>query len=130
MSQSEEPKIIVDEDFKAKVEREKEELLKQTAAQSDESESSSPDEPPPASFTTLVSMLSTQALVSMGQLAIPGEEPSVRLDLAKYYIDLLDMLEEKTRRNLLGFEADLLKQSVHQLRLVFIEVNKTAPKAS
>ena len=130
MSQSEEPKIIVDEDFKAKVEREKEELLKQSADPSDQSESSSPDAPPPASFTTLVSMLSTQALVSMGQLAIPGEEPAVRLDLAKYYIDLLDMLEEKTRRNLLGFEADMLKQSLHQLRLVFVEVNKTASKTS
>ena len=75
-------------------------------------------------------MLATQALVAMGQLAIPGESPTVRLKFAKYYIDLLDVIEDKTRRNLMGHEADLLKSSLHQLRMVYVEVSKPSSDPS
>jgi Domain of unknown function (DUF1844) len=102
----------------------------QVRESSEDATSQRPEAPPPASISTLFSMLTTQALVAMGQLAIPGEEPSLRLDYAKYYIDLLDVLEEKTRRNLLGHEADLLKSSLFQLRMLYVESTKPTSKSS
>lgn len=159
MSESEEkPKLIIDEDWKTQVEREKETLRKQnsetgqgepearadeasptveaeTAGESDEvSARGAGDEvsmddsdlppPPPASFPFLVSMLGTQALAAMGQLVSGAEAPTVRLDYAKHYIDLLGLLEEKTKGNLSAQEYDLLADWLHQLRMAYVEVAK------
>ena len=87
------PKIIVDDDWKEQVQREKEQL---------QQESTEPPKPesemPPASFAMLVSSLSTQALVALGYLPDPGTgQPMVNRDLAKHLIDTLGILEEKTQ---------------------------------
>ncbi|MEZ6066066.1 MAG: DUF1844 domain-containing protein [Planctomycetaceae bacterium] len=80
---------------------------------------------PPANFTTLISMLSTQAMVSLGMFPEPGSDtPVQRLPLAKHFIDLLGVIEEKTRRNLTGHEANLLEGTLHELRMVFVEMSK------
>lgn len=145
---AEEPKLIIDEDWKSQVEREREQLRKAQEAGSSATESEveqpsavkSPrgnragsEEPheehelppaPPASFPLLVSMLGTQALMAMGQFGghDPGSPP--RLDYAKHYIDLLGVLEEKTKNNLSSDEAHLLGDWLHQLRLGYVEAMK------
>ncbi|MCC6509492.1 MAG: DUF1844 domain-containing protein [Pirellulaceae bacterium] len=159
MSQSEEekPKLIIDEDWKTQVQRERETLLKQspgsgemassesdtgdselsqtdndatahTPASSESTESRSDEDdlppPPPASFPFLVSMLGTQALAAMGQLGNEHGAPPPRLDYAKHYIDLLGLLEEKTKGNLTTEEYDLLADWLHQLRMGFISMSK------
>ena len=81
--------------------------------------------PPEPSMTILISMLVSQAAASMGQLKIPGQEmPEVRMDYAKHFIDLLGILEEKTKGNLDESDASMLQQSIHQLRMLFLQVNK------
>jgi hypothetical protein len=78
--------------------------------------------PPPANFEMLVSGLATQCVGAMGQFD-PAEK---RMDYAKYYIDLLEVLQQKTARNLTGQEHDMLKSVLHQLRLLYVQSNSAA----
>lgn len=122
MSDQDEPKIIVDEDWKSQVEKEKEELR--------EAEQSSPDEAaehqmPEASFTMLLATLGTQSMAMLGLMPEPdGGPPQTNLPMAKHVIDLIGMLEEKTKGNLTDEEARMLTDNLHQLRMAYVEVKK------
>ena len=117
----EKPKIIVDEDWKTQVEREREEAEVEKAKQP-EPKSEHP-ELPVASFPFLVSTMVTQAMVGLGVLADPVEgKPVPHLDFARHQIDMLSVLQEKTKGNLTGEEAEMLEGSLHQLRMMFITV--------
>ncbi len=128
----EEPKIIVDEDWKSQVEREKEELKRQAAQQSGggedqgagtEDQSSQPF--PPASFEILLSTLATQAMAALGLLPDPVTgKPSPNRQLAKHLIDTLGVLEEKTKGNLTEDEATHIEEALHQLRIIFVSSGK------
>lgn len=139
-SSSEEPKIIVDSDWKSQVQAEKEKLKKEqeeAEAVKDEpvteeneaanAESSSAEEDsdgfqmPEASFSLLITQLATQAAMSLGQMPGPGgEEPKVDKAMAKHVIDTMGMLDEKTKGNLSDEEAQLLEAMLHQLRMAFM----------
>ncbi len=114
-----EPKIIVDDDWKSQVEKEKIQLRQQM-----EKEPSFDDEfqLPPASIPVLVTTLATQALANLGQIPDPVEnKPVVRKPLAKHFIDTLSVLEEKTAGNLSEDESALLSESLHQLRMIYVQ---------
>ncbi|NOY91941.1 MAG: DUF1844 domain-containing protein [Deltaproteobacteria bacterium] len=81
---------------------------------------------PPADFNTLVLSLSTSALMYLGMIAGPDGEPSpTNLPLARHSIDLLAMLDEKTRGNLSGEEETLLGQVLYDLRMHFVTATKS-----
>ena len=63
-----EPKIVVDDDYKNRVQQEKEQLQKEMEAQSAAGTNPDDMEMPPASFAMLVTTLATQALSSLGHL--------------------------------------------------------------
>jgi hypothetical protein len=85
---------------------------------------------PPASFSLLVQTLSLQALAALGQVPDPaGKATGPRLDLAKHTIDLLGILEEKTKGNLTAEEAALLENILHELRLAYVALS-SRPAAS
>ena len=115
------PKIIIDEDWKSQIEREKE-AAKQEAAQSVAAEEDKQEfQMPEASFSLLVSMFSTQAMMALGQMPHPVTGKSeVSKPEAKHFIDLLAMLEEKTQGNLSGEETAMLSNMLHQLRMGFV----------
>jgi len=80
---------------------------------------------PPVSFEVLVTMLSTQAMAALGLLADPGTgQPMQQLPVAKHFIDLLSVIEEKTKRNLTGREDQILQSSLHELRMIYVEMTK------
>jgi hypothetical protein len=116
---AEEKKIFVDEDWKSQVEAEK-------AAFAQEAEPAQPagdgaHELPPASFEMLVTTFATEAMVALGQLPNPfTNEHSLNFDHAKYTIDMLQVLEDKTKGNLSIEEAALLESLLHQLRMAFV----------
>lgn len=137
-SNEDKPKIIVDEDWKSQVEREREQ---QRTAQGGQPGASESDEEtttedgltvrkstgriPPASFEMLVSAIATQTLASLGQLPDPVEnKPIVHLDLAQHHIDMLAMLAEKTKGNLTPSESNALEEMLHQLRMLFVTVKQ------
>ena len=114
----EDPKIIVDDDWKSQVAKEKEEAAKQAEHAAD---SADMPELPPASFSILVSTLSTQAVAAMGFLPDPATgKPNVNRPMAKHFIDTLGVLEEKTKGNLTDDEAKMLTETLHQLRMGFV----------
>ena len=95
------------------------------AAPEPEAEEGEPSE----RFAMLVSYLSTTAMFQLGLLPGPGGEyiPS-DLANASRTIDLLEVLQEKTRGNLTGQESKLLDEVLYELRMTFLEVQKRANK--
>ncbi|MFB3920126.1 MAG: DUF1844 domain-containing protein [Terriglobia bacterium] len=93
----------------------------------DEAEPLDESEQGPTGFDTLVSYLSTTAMFQLGLLPGPGgERIPVDLHNARRTIDLLEVLQEKTRGNLTPDEAKLLDDVLYDLRLTFVEINKRA----
>ncbi|MEC8556322.1 MAG: DUF1844 domain-containing protein [Planctomycetota bacterium] len=141
MSDEQEPKIIIDEDWKSQVEREREELkareaAEETAAEKGESEASAEttsqpedagDMPPmpEASFPFLVTSLASQAVMSLGQMPGPEGQPvPVNLNHAKHFIDTLGILEEKTTGNLDEEEGKFLQETLHQIRMMYVAIQQ------
>jgi hypothetical protein len=135
--QDESSKIVVDEDYKEQVAREREQLKEQEAAEAvAETEAKAPSQEatssqeksdlppvPPPTFELLVSSLATQGAAAMGLLPMgEGEEPQVHLDHAKHFIDMLGILEDKTTNNLSADESKFLTETLHQLRMAFVQV--------
>lgn len=84
--------------------------------------SGSPGETRAALFAHLVMQQSSMAMMLMGRTAHPETGQVVRdLEAAKFFIDLLEMLEFKTKGNLDQEEAALLRQSLMSLRMAFVE---------
>ena len=120
-----EPKIVVDDDWKSQVEKEKEQLRQQM-----EESQPAEQEMPPASMPILITTLATQALSALGQIPDPVEgKPVLRKPIARHFIDTLAMLEEKTSGNLTEEESGLLGDTLHQLRMVFVQTPDSVPTA-
>ena len=112
---SDEPKkIIVDDDWKAEARREKEKLAAQAAG---------PRDMPPPHVAELVNIIAMQAMAGMGLLATPnGERIPPDMEVAKHFIDLLQLLEDKTKGNLTPEEKTLLEQTLYDLRMTFVQI--------
>jgi hypothetical protein len=83
------------------------------------------DKLPAIDFSMFVLSLSHSALVHLGDAPSPDEHPAERdLPLARQTIDLLAILQEKTRNNLTGEEERLLQRVLDDLRFRFVEVAK------
>lgn len=77
---------------------------------------------PPVDFQTFISTLATTALIHLGHLPDPSTGEQIKnLDVAKYHIDIIDMLREKTKGNLSPKEKRFLDEVLHDLKLRFIE---------
>jgi len=75
----------------------------------------------------LVSSLAVQTLVGLGRQPDPIEGvPRPDFAQAQYCIDLLGILEDKTRGNLTEDEARMLATTLHELRLMFVEATMAA----
>jgi hypothetical protein len=81
---------------------------------------------PPATFEFFVISLKTQAEIQMGLLKISDDQPAADLRLARHTIDLLAMLEEKTRGNLSLEEKRLLENSLTELRFRYVQATNEA----
>lgn len=76
---------------------------------------------PPVDFSSFVLGFAQMALTWMGELPVPGtEEFSVDLEQARHSIDILDMLEAKTRGNLTKDEETLLRTLEEELKLKYV----------
>jgi hypothetical protein len=127
-------KIIIDEDWKSQVQAERHEAAKAKSAAATPNESSSAaaakpessdaaDPPmPPASFEMLLTTLATEALVALGEVPHPiSGETHVHRNQAKFLIDTVDILKQKTAGNLSDSEQQVLDSLLHQLRMVFVQ---------
>lgn len=118
---NEEKKIIVDEDWKARVQKEKEELQKKLEEEKSKSQEESDEEELKPSFETIVGMLSTDAMLALGVIAPQGaQQIYIDLDQARLFIDLLMILRDKTKGNLTPQEEGLLNSSIARLQEIYL----------
>ena len=84
---------------------------------------------PAVDFHTFVLSLGSSALLHLGELEHPeAGGPRKDLPLAKHTIDILVMLEEKTRGNLTPPEEKLIPSLLYDLRLRYVDLLKAQPK--
>jgi hypothetical protein len=75
-------------------------------------------------FIEFVMMHAQNAALFLGQIPNPKTgEPEINLDLARMFIDQLEMIQEKTRGNLTNEETMVLRNAVSNLQMAFVEVS-------
>ena len=81
----------------------------------------------PIDFSTFVLSLSSSAAVHLGLVPHPeGKTQARNLPMAKQTIDILNILQEKTKGNLTGEEERLIGEVLYNLRMAFVrESNKS-----
>ena len=96
-------------------------------------ETQTDQQPPAINFIAFVLSLAHTTAVHLGDTEDPvsGRKIEPPLPAAQQMIDILSLLEEKTRGNLTAEERQLLEQLLYELRVRFVEVSKAgAPGAS
>jgi len=87
----------------------------------------SPDESvdyPPINFTNFILSLSTSALFHFGDFPDPASGKTQKnLSAAKQSIDLLDMINEKTKGNLNEQESNLIQGVLYELKMRYVKEN-------
>ncbi|MBZ5551975.1 MAG: DUF1844 domain-containing protein [Acidobacteriia bacterium] len=77
-------------------------------------------------FETLVMSLSSTAMVQLGLIPDPAtNQPEQNLQAARQTIDILEILQQKTKGNLDESESKLLDNILYELRMTFLEVNQS-----
>jgi hypothetical protein len=125
--------IAVDADWKNQAQAEKARL----AAAEEQKRASEParsaggrDGLPPADFNGLLGTLVSQALMYLG--AFPDEmgRAVVSLEHARFHIDLIQVLADKTKGNISPEESSELAQVVNELRVRFVEISQAVARAA
>ena len=112
-SRPEAPKKV-DESWKTSVDKEKD-------LNSDTGEAGDP-QPPEPNFHFFVSTLGMQTLVALGEIPNPAtHEKKTDVGQARYLIDLIQMLSDKTKGNLSKDEEAMIQDLLYQLRMKFVE---------
>ena len=127
----EEPKIQIDRDWKAEAQAEKERLGQKEQSKAEREPDRRPGELPPADFRALVGTLASQAIMGLGAM---GDQKTGRvvidLGTARFSIDLLSVLEEKTKGNISEEEAKELAQTLAELRARFVQISNLVAQQS
>lgn len=111
---TDEIKKNIDDSWKETVEKEKETLKKEGKFV-----------PPQPDFNFFVTTLALQTSISLGQVPNPATNKKEEdLTQAKFLIDTLGMLKEKTKGNLTTEEVNLLENMLYELRMVYISKTK------
>jgi hypothetical protein len=85
---------------------------------------------PALSFTAFVLSLASSAAIHFGDLADPdsGQKSPLNLEGAAQMIEILALLDQKTRGNLTAEERQVLEQVLFELRLRFVEAAGTGKR--
>ncbi|MDX2147722.1 MAG: DUF1844 domain-containing protein [Planctomycetota bacterium] len=119
--------LEVDSDWKAQAQAEKERLSQAAAPKGERAKRGMPEEP---GFEDLISLLATQALTYLGAFPDPRTgQAMVSIEAARLYIDLLGVVEAKTKGNLSEQETTMLTRILTELRMEAAEVAKVVAKA-
>jgi hypothetical protein len=118
-------KIHVDADWKSQAQAEREKLAQQEAEAAEKGGDAGRGRLPEADFKGLMGMLTSQALMYMGTMQ---DQQSggviVDLEVARHFIDLLAVLEDKTKGNLDEEEQKTLSGTLNELRVTYVELAK------
>lgn len=105
----------VDEEWKTQVEKEKHK------AQDDKNIYHEP------TFTIFLSSLGMQAMIALGKLENPlTGKADKNMEQARFLIDTLSILKEKTKGNVSQEEEKMLNESIYNLQLIYVQEKNTA----
>ena|SRR2546425_2736813 len=98
----------------------------------DFAEADIPDADDPAGFVNFAMSIASNAAAALGMMEHPvTRKREVDLELGKHWIDVLGMLEKKTRGNLTAPEAQILEGWLADLRMQYVSLTgSTAPKTA
>ena len=103
----------------------KEEIKEEPKKESipEEEQKTEPQAPlPEINFSTFIISLNASALVHLGVIDDPATGKKIKnLPMGKQTIDILGMIEEKTKGNLLKEEEDLLRNILYDLRIIYVK---------
>ena len=83
---------------------------------------------PSPSFSNLILSIASTALIKMGLDSTNKTEKN--LDLARYNIDLLELVRQKTKNNLTKEETELLDSCISDLQIQFVNLKNEEKKGS
>ena len=110
--------LHIDTDWKEEAAREKERLAQKEGQQT----GAGGAVPEAAGFADLVNSIAMQAAIGLGGYEGPGgERIPPNLQLAKHHINMLDLLEQKTKGNLTAEEKRALDAVVYELRMQYVQ---------
>jgi hypothetical protein len=120
--------LHIDSDWKSEAAREKERLIEQERAEAARKTAAGGTDTSNL-FLELINLLAMQAAVSLGGYQGPGGERIPPNHAAgKHYIDLLEVLIQKTKGNLSADEEKMLSGVLHEMRMAYVQaVSGQAP---
>ena len=119
----EDPKIIIDTDWKSQDQREKQRIEEETI-------DTGIEKLPDPAFLEVVNMIAIQAMIGLGGMKTPdGNQMMPDLQVAKHHIDLLEVLQTKTEGNLDEPERQVLDATIHELRMAFVQMTSRPVEA-
>ena len=115
----------VDEEWKKQAREEKERLAKEGEGPAPGPQPGSKLGPPPEpSFSMIVSSFVVQALIALGEMENPVDGKRMRdLEAAKFSIDMLQVLGDKTTGNLDDNEKKMLEGALYDLRMRYVQAS-------
>ncbi len=88
------------------------------------------DHPPTMSFEQLVQSVYMTSIMQLGGTTQEGQQPQVDILGARQSIDMLAVLEEKTKGNLSPEETRLLDSALFELRMAFLEITQALARSA
>ena len=76
------------------------------------------------SFFDLVAMLAEPVPIYLGDARLPDGESAENLEMARFYIDLMDVLRQKTLGNLSAEESAFLEDLLYRLRVRYVQKSR------
>lgn len=118
--------LHIDGDWKAEAAKEKQRLMEEEAKATAGSKPSGAA--PSPNFLELINLLAMQAAVALGGYRGPdGEASPPNPEAAKHFIDLLEVLELKTKGNLSDEESKTLSAITHEIRMAYVQAVSPHP---
>ncbi|MBU4287946.1 MAG: DUF1844 domain-containing protein [Proteobacteria bacterium] len=115
-------RIFAEEKEEIKNKEEEKEPPKEESVSVDEQKTEPKVHLPEINFATFIISLNASALLHLGAIDDPATGKNVKnLPVGKQTIDILGMIEEKTKGNLSKEEEDLLKNILYDLRIIYVK---------
>ncbi|MGC8548736.1 MAG: DUF1844 domain-containing protein [Acidobacteriaceae bacterium] len=84
----------------------------------------------PVTFEHVIQSIYLSAMIAMGAGTEPGQKPRVDILGARQSVDMLSVLQEKTKGNLSERESRMLQNALFELRMMFLEITNAIAQAA
>jgi hypothetical protein len=84
----------------------------------------------PVTFEHVIQSIYLSAMIAMGAGTEPGQKPRVDILGARQSVDMLSVLQEKTKGNLNERESRMLQNALFELRMMFLEITNAIAQAA